>query len=331
MDQIQSGHLKHIADILAHDLDEPSQRAVVALILDFAAALPPGAAEKLPGALQDPRVAALLPLLVALLAELPGDPNAVPPKPPRVAEMNAFSLMARTCLTRHLFELLNDVLRDKRAPELLSSILVDVVNGAPQFRQALAGGGVQGRQGFLDLLHNALVSIAAPDFAPLPLVQTLDGLTDPQKPTIIDAFAGLLRMVLLNGDGQTANAAHVHAISEFSACMLARDPSMTVVGLGYDVLLSPALPTTTLPEPTTQTNGAMQTILPIFADMNVVLATNEAARDAWTQILGLILRPDIAVAALPELIELLHGDVVNQALALMSDLLTHPCPAEASP
>ena len=330
LDQIQTGHLQHVADILAHDLDEPSQRAVIALLLAFAQALPPGAAEKLPQALEDPRVAALLPLLVTLLAQLPGDPTTKPPRPPKTAEMTAFSLIARTCLTRELFELLRDVMRDTRSPDLLSRVLVDVVNGAPQIRQALAAGGIAGRQGFVELLHNALTSIAAPDFAPLPLVQTLDGLRNAQNPGLIDAFDGLLRVILLTPGG-LPDAAHVQALSGFSACMLARDPSMTVMGLGYDVLLSEAVTTTALPEPTTETNGAMRTILPIFADMNVVLAENDAARDAWTQILGLMLRPDIAVAALPELIELLKSDVVVSVLELVSDLLTHPCPALEGP
>ncbi len=330
MNQVQTGHLKAVANILSHDLDMPSQRAVVALLLALAKALPPGAAQQMPPALQDPRVATLLPLLVKLLSDLPGDPLATPVKPPKVLEMAAFSRMAQTCLTRDLFTLMADVLRDKRSPDIVSRVLVDVMNGGPQIRAALAAGGASGKAGFLDLLHNGLTSIAAPDFNPLPLVQTLDGLTNPQAPTILDALDGLLRVAFLGPDGQP-HAGHVNAASDFCVCMLAADPSMTVLGLAYDVLLAKPATETTLPEATTDTNGAMRTFLPIVADMCDVLAQNEAARDAWTQILGLILRPDIAVAALPEVIELLSGDTVASVLALVNDLLTHPCVTPGDP
>ncbi len=330
MTQIQAGHLKHVADILSHDLDEPSQRAVIALLLAFAKALPPGAAEKMPPALQDPRVAMLLPLMVKLLAELPGDPNATPVKLPRTAEMKAFSMMAQTCLSRELFVLLEDFMRDKRSPDVVSTVLVDVMNGGQQIRDALATSGASGKQGFLDLLHNSLTSIAAPDFDPLPLVQTMDGLTNPQAPTILDTLDTFLRIALLTADGKR-HIVHSEAVSTFAGCMLANDPSMTVLGLAYDVLLADAVTATTLPGPTTDTNGALHTFLPIFAEMNDVLVNNDAARDAWTQILGLLLRPDIAVKALPEVIDLLNGDTVPSLLALVNDLLTHPCPTPGDP
>lgn len=327
---IDAGRVRHIAAVLAVDLDEPSQRAVVALILNLARALPPGAAETLTTSLHDERVAAVLPLLVSLLAPLPGDATAHPPKPPMVAEMKAFSRIAQRCLTADLFALVSDLLRDPQTPALLNRLLADIVNGGPQIREALGHGGVNGRAGFLALLHNVLTSVSAADFAPLPLVEALDGLRNPQQPSVLDALADLLHVALLLPTGQPAPK-HVQTVSAVAACFLASDPSMTAVGLVYDALLEGPATITAMPQPTTETNAAMATALPIWADLSDVLVQSEASRDAAAELLGLLLRPEIATAALPELIALLTPATIDGVLALLGDLLTHPCPAVAAP
>lgn len=327
-DLLTAGKLQHLSALIADDLDVPSQRAVVALILALAKALPPGVATQLPEMANDSRVQILLPLLLAILGDLPGDHQAQPPIPPKIAEMTAFSAMARTCLTQQTWQLLTDIFQDPRTPGLLNRLLVDVLNGAPQLQNVLKQNGVQGRAGLLALLHNVLTAVAATDFDPEPLVQTVAGLGTPQQPGTLDALAEVLKLVLLNPDGH-AQKAHVQAAGALSACMLARDPEQRVAGVLYDVLLAQPLTPTALPEPTTQSTqaGELQTLLPVLGALTQELAGNEAARDALGEVLGLVLRPEIGVAALPELLDLLHTDALQGILALLHDLLTHPCPA----
>ena len=56
------------------------------------------------------------------------------------------------------------------------------------------------------------------------------------------------------------------------------------------------------------------------------LAGDDGARDALAQTLGLVLRPDLAVQAVPELVGLLKSGALGDLVALLGDLLK-PCEA----
>ncbi len=323
-----NGKLHHIAAIVSHDLDEPTQRAIVRLVLNIAKAMPADSMKKMPELLKDPSTTSLIPIVVAVLRPLPGDAKAQPPIPPKIAEMTAFSGIAQTCLRQDLYALMTDLLRDPRMPAVVDAINRDISGSAGQMQNLLKQAGVSGRSGLLALLHNALVSIAAPGFDPKPLLDALAGLRNPAQPSLIDTVYTVLQAAsyLPNGEFAPSRAA---ALQRFAACFLQQDPQIGVLGEWYDVLLaadvSPsALPPTPLPGSTAQ-------VVQLLAVVTEVLAEDEASRDALNQTLGLMLRPDLAVGAIPELIELLESDTLKGIVGLLADLVLQPCRTAATP
>lgn len=323
-----SGKLRHIAAIVSHDLDEPTQRAIVRLVLNIAKAMPADSMKKIPDLLKDPSTTSLIPIVVAILRPLPGDAKAQPPIPAKIVEMTAFSGVARTCLRQDLYALMTDLLRDPRMPTVVDQINHDISGSAGQMQNLLKQAGVEGRSGLLALLHNALASIAAPGFDPKVLLDALAGLRNPAKPTLIDTAYTVLQAAsyLPNGEFSQPRAA---ALQHFAACFLQQDPDVRVLGEWYDVLLSAdvspsALPATPLPGSTAQ-------VVQLLAVVTQVLADDEASRDALNQTLGLMLRPDLAVGAIPELIELLESDTLKGVIGLLADLVLQPCRASEAP
>ncbi len=328
VDLANQGRLKHIALLVQHDVDEPSQRALVRLVLAIGAALPPGSAHKLPKLVADPNAANIGPLLVALLGSLPGQPDAQPPVPPQTDEMAAFSAIVRSCHPPELFQAMTGLLREPDLPGAVDLLLGASAQAGPQLRQGLKAAGVQGRPGFMALVRDALTSIAAPGFEVQPLLNALQGLADPQHPGAIDALALLLRRVGEDHEGKPTPL-RIQAIQGLAACILKADPQDRVAGHLYDVLLTPAAPTeVALPHvPTPTATGPSQTgeLLALAAFVTEVLAADEAAREALAQVLGLILRPDLATAAIPELLDLVQSQALIGVIALLGDLIEQPC------
>lgn len=322
VDLADQGRLKHFADLMAHDVDEASQRALVRLALDIARALPPGSAKQIPLLLADPHATSAIPLIVAILKPLPGDPQAEPPVLPKIAEMSAFSTVARTCLSRELFAGLTELLRE---PDLSPAFDVLLGQGAglgPQLQASLKEAGVQGRPGFTALVRDVLTSMAAPGFDPQPLAQALRHLVGPEQPGLLGALALLLERLGRDHLGQPTPE-RLEAIRQLASCVLRGDPDSRLPGHLYDVLLTSSLLADFGKMPETPLHTAK--VMDLMAYATDVLAHEEAARDAMGQVLGLVLRPDIATRAIPELNDLLQSSVLVSILALLSDLVEQPC------
>jgi hypothetical protein len=327
VDLANQGRLRHIAALIQHDVDEPSQRALVQVVLAIGAALPAGSAQKLPGLLADPRTTSLVPVIVALLAPLPGKPGATPPDPPHTQEMTAFSAIVRSCHSPGLFQALTGLLREPDLPPALDLLLGVGTQAAPQLRGALQASGVQGRPGFVALVRDALTSMAAPGFQVEPLAQALQGLEDPQHPGAIDALVVLLQRFAHTHAG-LPTPDRTAALQDLAGCILRSDPDGRVAGHLYDVLITPL----DLPTPasaTTPDASQTATLLVLLSYAMEVLAGDEAARDALGQVMGLVLRPDLATEAIPELLDLLQSKALPGILALLGDLIEQPCRAGA--
>lgn len=315
----KAGQLKTIAHLVSHDLDPASQSALLRLGLDVGRALPPGTVQKLPALAAGPDAAALVPIVVAVLAPLPGNAQSVPPVTPKTAEMASFSAIAASCLQQDLFAWLTGLLRHPATAPALDTL----VRGGPatlqQVQQAAQASGVAGREGFIVLFRNLATSLANPLFDPRPLLATLQALRDPAAPGAIDAVHALLAAATVDALGQP-DPAKVGALTRFMACARRLDPDARLPGHWYDVFV--AVP---LPSPPTGTASSTKDVLALVAVVTQVLADSEGDRDALAQVLGLMLRPDVATAGIPELVGLLQSDALTGVVRLLGDLLTQPC------
>ena len=318
MELTKAGKTTHLAGLLSTRLSPASQRAVVQLVLDVAAALPPDTSKHLPDLISPQGLGALLPLVVAIFEPLPGDPHAQPPLPPRIAEMTAFSTVAQNCLSSELFVLGSRLFRDPKAATALDGLLEAGPAGGQQLLAALQGPGLEGRKSFQIIIRNLATSLAQNGFDAAPLLQTVGQLRTPEMPGLVDALHALLSVAVLGDSPADKEQARI-ALQEFAICLLHHDPDQLIAGHGYDVLV--ALD----PLAFAKIDVDSQLWLPVIAYATDVLATKPAARDAWNQLLGLVLRPDVAIEALPELIELLRSQALPGALALVGDLVSQPC------
>ena len=325
LDLVAAGQLSHLANLLQTDLDPSSLRAVLRLVLDAARALPAGTLKKLPDVLSNSGMGGLLPLLTALLEPLPGKPDATPPVPPKTAELQAFSTLAQTCLTSDLFQLLTDLLREPALAPAVDVLLADGLSGAPQLQNALKSSGTSGRAGIVALVHDVMTSMAAPGFDPHPLLTALEGLIDPQAPGILGALDTVMKLATLDAAGQP-NAAHLATLQSGAQCLLNADPDGRLVGHLYDVLVgAPIAPM----GPSAGKASGTEDLLQLLAYVTEVLAQSQGARDAMGQVFGLILRPDVAVQAVPELVLLLKSDAFTGLFQLIHDLALQPCRNQA--
>ncbi len=321
----ESGKTQHIAQVIRTRLDPASQKAFVQLLLSVAYALPAGTADKLPQLLAPEGIGAVLPFIVALLETLPGDPTAQPPLPPQIAELTAFSAVAQKCLSGELFVLGARVFRDTRTAPAVDALLSAGSTSAKEVLSlgnvlnSLQQGGAQGRKGFVTLVNNLATALSLPGFDGRPLLLTLDHLVDPQKPGALGALRDLLAVAVLGSKPADEEQAR-RALQQFAICLLRLDPEQRIAGHLYDVLVTIDLQKRMPKGPVNS-----EPFLTLLAYSTDVLATQPAATDAWTQLLGLVLRPDVAVEALPELVGLLKSDALPGLFGLLGDLVAQPC------
>ncbi len=337
--EVAAGRLQHIGRIVREDLDRSTLRAVVRLVIDVVRALPPDALPSITARLDAPGAgSSVIPLVVALLEPLPGDPKAVPPKPPRTAELAIFSNVATTCLSPGLFATATEVLRDPRLEPILKTLLAGAGGLGEELEKALAAAGFEGRDAIVALLRNVALSIARPDFDPVPLVAMLDGLAGSNAS--LAALADLLRVLALDDKG-AARVANVQTLSAFVGCFVDLDAEFVLPGYWYDIFASGALgqalaatPTDTADPDAPDTRAddqlaATMAVLELLSYATQVLTTSEPARDALGQIGALILRPDLAVEAIPEVLRLLQSGALDGLPGLLSDIAAKPCLAKA--
>lgn len=323
--RIEAGGLTQIATILRDVLDPASLRAIVQLLLDVGQDLPAGTPERLTALMDNPQGKRLVPVVVALLEPLPGDPTATPPRPARVPEMESFSRIATTCLSGPLFGMATEVMRDPRLGPVLTQLL-GAVDLAAELRQALTGSGYDGKQGFVLLIRNIAFSMAAPGFDPQPLVATLDALAGDQ-PGVVAALRDLLVLLTRDGQGKVLPA-RAAVISQAVGCFIAIDAEFILPAYWYDVLLSPEVISALGggdPARAPLEVAPLLELLDLGAYATSALSGSEAARDALGQVLGLLLRPDLAVKGIPELVGVLQGDILPGAVAMLTALLDKPC------
>ncbi len=322
--RIETGGLDQIGKILEEELDPASLQAIVQLALDIARDLPAGTLQQMTGLLEHPQAGRMVPIVVALLEPLPGDAKAQPPVPAKGAELLVFSRIATTCLEAPLFAALTELLRDKRLGPALAQLLGDS-EAAREARKTLRTAGKESKAGFVKLLENLALSIAEPDFDPDPLVALLQGLAGDQ-PGLLAGARDLFVVATLNPDGSVATA-RVNAISNTMKCFLDIDQDFILPAYWTDILLSPDVSAALAGPP-----GSPPLDVTPIVELAVVgawvteaLAQSEAARDALGQVLGLLLRPDLSVRGIPELVDLLEGDALPGMVRLISDLSTQPC------
>ena len=322
--RVAAGGMDQIALILNEELDRASLHAIVQLALDVARELPAGAVEQTAALVGHPQTARLVPIVVALLEPLPGDPLAIPAAPAKVAELKAFSRIATTCLDAPLFDALTDLLRDERLGPALKNLLGST-DAAVDARKALKRAGVETKAGFVTLFQNLALSIAAPGFDPRPLVELLDALAG-QDAGLIAGGRDLFRLLTLKPDGSVA-VARVEAVSNAMACFNAIDEQFILPAYWYDILLSPDVSAALKGPPGAPPLDVqpMVELARLGAFGTDALAQSEASRDALGQVLGLLLRPDLAIRGIPEMVGLLQSQALPGLFSLLSDLATAPC------
>jgi hypothetical protein len=314
---VGAGKLKSIAYIVGEVVDEPSQRALVRLGLAIGKALPSGLAAQLPGVAADPQVARVLPLVVALLEPLPGSPYANPPLPAKISEMKALSQVAGACLTAEGMATLAAVLREPDLAPALASVLDAGPQAGTALQQALAAAGVEGRAGFQVLVRDVLVSMAAPGFDPEPMAASLAALGG--QPAL-QGLAVILRRLASDHAGQP-RPERVAALAALAACVQRQEADGPMAGHLYDVVLATPLEATPTAPAVPVSTAQLSVLLALGAVAADVVANDEGARDALSQLLGLLLRPDLAIQAVPELVGLLKSGALGDVLSLLGDLL----------
>lgn len=326
--QVAAGKLVHFGRIIREDLDRASLRAIVQLLLNTVRDLPAGTFEELAEKLGRPAAGDTIgPLLIAFLKPLSGDATATPPVAPRLDELTAISKVATACLDAHLFGLATEVLRDKRLKPAMGALLKGGAELGPALEKSLKDAGIEGRKATITLLGNIAVSIAAPDFDPRPLVDMLDGLGGDNE--TISALVDLISIALLDSEGKT-DPARVATVSAFVGCFVQVDVNFALPGFFYDVVAGGALSVAFGATPTTaqtQENQLEATVavLDVVSYLTASLATDQSARDALGQVVALLLRPELAIVALPEVVGLLESDALTALPSLLSDIATRPC------
>ena len=331
---VAAGNMVHLGRIIREDLDRASLRAIVKLLLDTIAALPAGTFEDLAVHLNKPTAGDTLgPLLIALLEPLAGDPAATPPKPPKLPQLLAFSKIANACLSETLFAVVTDLLRDKRLEPVLRELLKGGSALGPRLEKALADAGVDGKAAIVALIRNIAVSLAAPGFDPAPLLAALDGIAGDNKTLL--ALRELLAIALLDDKGEV-DKERVAAVSGFVRCFIDIDHHFVLPGYWYDVAAGGALSIALAATPDTAEaqEDRLQALLAVTGLLSYLtdaLAKDPGARDALGQAGGLVLRPDLAVEAIPEVVQLLRTAVLDGLPSLLSDIATRPCLKHAPP
>jgi len=330
--QVAAGKMNNLGRIIREELDRASLRAIVKLALDTIKSLPPGTFETLAVALDKQGAGdRFIPLILAFIESLPGDPKATPPKPARLKELQVFSRVANHCLSPQLFGMATGVLRDKRLEPAMKTLFANASGLGPTLEKALANAGVEGRKAIVALIRNVAVSIAAPNFEPKPLVDMIAAIAG-DDPTL-GAVRDLLVMLVLKSDG-TTNYERVAALSGFVGCFIDLDESFDLPGYWYDIVAGGAITlafgaTPTSAQELDDSVAATMQVLAVMSYLTDALASDEAARDALGQAGGLVLRPDLAVEAIPEVVELLRSDALDGLPGLLSDIATRPCLAQA--
>ncbi len=321
---VDSGGLNHIADIIENELDPASLRAVLNLLLGVVRVTPRPLLDELPALLAGEEGERVLGLLVAWFRPALGHPDADPPVPPRVAELSALSHLSAACMSEDAFNLATQALRDPRMAAAVDALLLSLAEGAAGLQQALATVGSDGREGFVLLIRNVLASVAAPEFDAMPLIATLDALVaDDQAATgplgLLAAARALVVVVATNEDGSAATE-RVAALSRLAACVLEVEPDGHLAGYIFDVIAEAP------PSLTAAGELSLSVVwLEVFAYATDALAHEPASRDALGQVLALLLRPDLAIGGLPELIALLESDTLAGVAALVADLKLPSC------
>lgn len=329
---VAAGRLVHVGRIVQEDLDRPTLRAVVRLVIDVVRALPPATFASLTATLGSPQAGGtLVPIVIALLEPLPGDPTAQPPVPPRNVELTIFSHVATTCLTADLYVWLTELLRDARLRPIVGELLATAGELGADLEAALAAGGVKGRDAIVALLRNVAVSISRPDFDPLPLIAMVDGLA--AQSASLKSVSALLRVAMLDEAG-AADPVQIAALSAFVGCFVDLDAGFVLPGYWYDVFASGALSAAFAATPTGDEQrqaslDATMAVLTVLSYATGVLAASSPARDALGQVGALILRPDLAVEAIPEVLDLLRSDALDSLPAMLADIANQPCLAAA--
>jgi hypothetical protein len=322
------GKTTHVAQLIAQRLDAQAQGNLIQLLLDVAAAMPAGTASELPELLSAQGLGALVPLVVAVLAPLPGDPQSIPPISPRTAELQALGAVAQSCLSPQFFAVLERILRTPLTAPAVQTLLAAGPAGAQDILAAVQSTGSEGRKALQVLARNVLTAATSADFDATALLTTLDGLVDPAQPGAIGALRDLLAVAWTSGSAAEQLEAR-QAIAELAGCVLAQDPDQLLVGYLYDVVTSAAVQSQ-LDQPVLLEASRW---LPLLSAASGVLAKGNAAADAWSQLSGVTLRPDVAIGVLPELVDLLQSNTLGGVLGLLTDLLVQPCrePAPSPP
>jgi hypothetical protein len=317
-----SGQLSAIGQVIATKLDPDTQRAVLQLVLDVLRSLPADAPKRLPTLLTGSGLQQLAPVVLAVLTPLPGDSQTVPPTPPMTAEMTAFSRVAQSCLGQQTLQVLATVARDPLMAPTLQALLAPDSAVLNVLRTSLVQAGIEGRTSFAIVVRNALLSLATPGTDMGPMFATLENAASLDPTGTLLQLANLLRMLVNPADPQ--QALHQRAvIASLCDCLLRLDPDLKLVGHLYDTVLVAPLPAEA--SAATDSVADLPELLDYAARMLETVAAKPQSLDAVSQLFGLVLRPDVATTALPDLLTLLRGDVITGVVALLDDLLGPQC------
>ena len=139
-------------------------------------------------------------------------------------------------------------------------------------------------------------------------------------------MATLLRRLGRDHTGQPTPA-RLAAVAQLALCVRGLEADGPMAGHLYDVLVMAPGDTTPTAVTASANSDHLAVLLQVAASACDVLAADAGARDALAQLLGLVLRPDLAVQAIPELVGLLKSGALVDVIALVGDLL-HACGAD---
>jgi len=318
---VEQGKLAHIAGIIETRLDPSTRRAVLMLLFDVLDAFPPGAFGKLGPLVANPALPTLTPIIVKLLEPLPGDPGATPPKPPRTDVLAAASRVASVCLDTSLYELATGLLQDPRTAKALVVLHGTDLGGQGLLAKLRAALDDKDREAVIALLADVITSIANWGIDPAHIRALVEALLPAETPGMAELL-GVIDVVFATPERSVA-------AQKFALCLRQVDESAVLAGYVYDLLMAP--PATQPPaSPSGQSfEEDAAFVLVEISHVTELLWKSEPSRDALSQVLALLLRPDLGVDAVPDLIALLQSGFIEGFVRLMSDLATQPCREQA--
>ncbi|MCA9520526.1 MAG: hypothetical protein KC609_06120 [Myxococcales bacterium] len=317
---IDEHKLDNLKSVLSDELTDDLQAELIGVIIAAVKALPRGTLSKVTSdpVLSQPAVGKLAPLLVDILKYFTGELNGTSHYPVVGVVRN----LLNNCELNPVLKLLLDLLEDSAFVDTLLDVLAD--EDVKGIVSSLDFQGKSGREGFVALARNLLVSISQPGFEITDVKVLLGQFIDVSKPPFSTFFTLIEKLI--------DPTSSLPVLQQLSACMLENDTNQELLGFLFDLLTLPSLDIASVFSEIQQLtdNPDNKFLFDVILDILRYYSVTEDARLALARVLFVILREDVAARLLPDLIVIIESGALRELLTF-ANLLATKCADPPTP